>query len=279
MYDTATALRQAIEARLNQHAREDGVEVNRLRRGFVFERIMARLELSEPGAWVVKGGIALEWRLGKRARGTRDLDLVLRGHAVPGAELRDRLVDLLAQDRGEDRFLFEVGPAQPLDVGFRFSVKTNLAGKEFATVRLDVAARGDELVATERLHPPGAIPALEQLSPPEVEVAATTQHFAEKLHALTRDYGPQLNTRIRDLVDLMLLIELDLVRPAHVLRVVRHVFESRGTHDVPAELPDPPAGWTEDYAQGAGATSLRARTLQEAMSRLRSFWREALAQP
>jgi hypothetical protein len=162
VYDTATALRQAIEARLNQRAREDGVEVNRLRRGFVFERIMARLELSEPGAWVVKGGMALEWRLGKRARGTRDLDLVLRGRAVPGAELRDRL---------------------------------------------------------------------------------------------------------------------DLVRPAHVLRVVRHVFESLGTHDVPAELPDPPAGWTEDYAHGAGATSLRARTLQEAMSRLRSFWREALAQP
>ena len=250
-----------------------------MRRGFVFERILARLEVVEPGAWVVKGGMALEWRLGKRARGTRDLDLVLRGHAVSGAELRDRLVDLLAEDRGEDRFLFEVGRAQPLDVGFRFSVKASLAGKQFATVRLDVAARGDELVATERLHLPGAIPALEQFSPPEVEVAATTQHFAEKLHALTRDYGAQLNTRIRDLVDLMLLIELDLVRPAQVLPVVRHVFESRGTHDVPGELPDPPAGWTEDYAQAAGATSLRARTLQDAMSRLRSFWREALAQP
>ena len=126
MYDTAAALRQAIEARLNQRAREDGVEVNRLRRGFVFERIMARLEAA-------------------------------------------------------------------------------------------------------------------------------------------------------DLVDLMLLIELDLVRPAQVLPVVRHVFESRGTHDVPAELPDPPAGWTEDYAHAAETTSLRVRRLQEAMSRLRSFWREALS--
>ena len=75
----------------------------------------------------------------------------------------------------------------------------------------------------------------------------------------------------------MLLIELDLVRPAQVLTVVRHVFESRGTHDVPAELPDPPANWSEDYAQAAEATSLRARTLREAMSRLRSFWREALS--
>ena len=64
---------------------------------------MARLEVADPGAWVVKGGMALEWRLGKRARGTRDLDLVLRGHAVPGAELRDRLIDLLAEGRGEDQ--------------------------------------------------------------------------------------------------------------------------------------------------------------------------------
>lgn len=90
---------------------------------------MVGLEVAEPGAWVVNG----------------DLDLALRGDAVPGAELRDRLVALLAEDRGEDRFLFEVGPAQ---------------------------------------------------------LAATTQHFAEKLHALTRDYGAQLNTRIRDPVDL-----------------------------------------------------------------------------
>jgi len=96
VYDTAAAFRHAIEARLNQRASEDGVEVNRVRRGFVFERIMARLEVADPGAWVVKGGMALEWRLGKRARGTRDLDLVLRGHAVRGAELRDRLIDLLA---------------------------------------------------------------------------------------------------------------------------------------------------------------------------------------
>jgi Nucleotidyl transferase AbiEii toxin, Type IV TA system len=129
VYETPAALRQAIDTRLNQRAREDGVEVNRLRRGLVFQRIMARFEGAEPGAWVVKGGMALEWRLGKQARGTRDLDLVLRGHAIAGPGLRERLVELLATDRG-DRFLFEVGPAQPLDVGFRFSIRADLAGIE-----------------------------------------------------------------------------------------------------------------------------------------------------
>ena len=275
MYETAAEFRQAIETRLNERARKDHVEVNRLRRGLVFERIMARLGAAEPGAWVVKGGMVLEWRLGERARATRDLDLVRRGQAIGGSELRERLVDLLAADKGDDRFLFEVGPPQALDVGFRFSVTANMAGRAFAAVRLDVAARAEELVSTEKLQVPGALPTFDRLSPPHVEVAAPAQHFAEKLHALTRDHGDRLNTRVRDLVDLMLLIELELVRPLQVLPVVRHVFESRGTHPLPSDLPDPPAGWARDYAEEAAATSLRARTLEEAMARLRSFWRDA----
>ena len=40
-----------------------------------FERLLVRLELGAPGRWVVKGGMALEMRLGDRARSTRDLDL------------------------------------------------------------------------------------------------------------------------------------------------------------------------------------------------------------
>ena len=236
---------------------------------------MARLGAAEPGAWVVKGGMVLEWRLGERARATRDLDLVRRGQAIGGSELRERLVDLFATDKEDDRFLFEVGPPQALDVGFRFSVTASMAGKAFASVRLDIAARAEELLSTEKLQVPGALPAFDRLAPPQVEVAAPDQHFAEKLHALTRDHGDRLNSRVRDLVDLMLLVELDLVRPPDVLPVVRHVFESRGTHPVPGDLPDPPVGWARDYAEEAAATSLRARTLEEAMSQLRSFWRDA----
>jgi hypothetical protein len=155
------------------------------------------------------------------------------------------------------------------------SPAANLAGKPFASVRLDVAARAEELASTEKLQVPGALAAFDRLSPPQVEVAAPAQHFAEKLHALTRDHGERLNTRIRDLVDLMLLIELELVRAPEVLTVVRHVFKGRGTHPVPGDLPDPPTGWARDYAEAAAATSLRARTAEEAMLRLRSFWRKA----
>jgi len=69
---------------------------------------MARLGAAEPGAWVVKGGMVLEWRLGERARATRDLDLVRRGQAIGGSELRERLVDLFATDKEDDRFVCRV---------------------------------------------------------------------------------------------------------------------------------------------------------------------------
>jgi hypothetical protein len=274
-YETAAGLRQAIDARLVARAKSEHVEVNRLRRALVFERVMVRLDAGEPGEWVVKGGMVLEWRLGERARATRDLDLVRRGHAVAGSELRDRLVELLAVDVADDRFAFEIGPPQPLDVGFRFNVAAQLAGKVFASVRLDVAARAEELLATETLQVPGALPDFDRLPPPHVEVASPAQHFAEKLHALTREYGDRPNTRVRDLVDVLLLIEMDLVRSSEILPLVRHVFESRGTHPVPVEIPDPPAAWTRDYPKEAADTALRARTLDEAMSQLRDFWQNA----
>jgi hypothetical protein len=43
-----------------------------------------------------------------------------------------------------------------------------------------------------------------------VEAVDRRQHFAEKLHALTRDYGDRPNTRVKDLPDLLTLIERGL---------------------------------------------------------------------
>jgi hypothetical protein len=41
-----------------------------------FDRLLARLVLSQPGQWIVKGGLALQLRLGDRARTTKDIDLL-----------------------------------------------------------------------------------------------------------------------------------------------------------------------------------------------------------
>jgi hypothetical protein len=51
------------------------VGISRLRKRVVFERLLARLQAVAPGAWVLKGGFALELRLGGSARTTKDVDI------------------------------------------------------------------------------------------------------------------------------------------------------------------------------------------------------------
>ncbi len=79
-YDTPEALRMAIEARIGNISDETGIAVDRLRRRLIFQRVVARLQGAEPGQWVVKGGMAMETRLGDRARLTKE-PLSARFHA------------------------------------------------------------------------------------------------------------------------------------------------------------------------------------------------------
>ena len=47
----------------------------RLRKLVVFERLLSRLLVVAPERWVLKGGVALDFRFGERARATVGLDL------------------------------------------------------------------------------------------------------------------------------------------------------------------------------------------------------------
>lgn len=98
-YETPAALRRALEDRLLAESRRSGVSLDRLRRRVMVERILARLQAAEPNAWVLKGGTALEVRLGDRARLTKDIDVGLRSPAGDAQALHDRLVARPARRR------------------------------------------------------------------------------------------------------------------------------------------------------------------------------------
>jgi len=70
-YETAQALRMALEQRLLSRSGDTKVGLDRLRRRVLFERIVSRLQTAEPGNWVLKGGMALEVRLRDDARLTK----------------------------------------------------------------------------------------------------------------------------------------------------------------------------------------------------------------
>ena len=74
-YQSATALRQALTQRIANEARTTGVARDRLWRMIAFDRLLARLIAVAPDTWILKGGLALDLRLGSRARTTQDIDL------------------------------------------------------------------------------------------------------------------------------------------------------------------------------------------------------------
>ncbi|WP_205800415.1 nucleotidyl transferase AbiEii/AbiGii toxin family protein [Micromonospora thermarum] len=155
-YGSARALRRALEARLMQEANDTGTDLARRRRLVVFDRVAARLSADPAAGWILKGGTALEFRLRSRARATKDMDLAACPDGDPdldGQTVRDLLIDALSRDEDGDGFLFQVSPAVPLRAdtagrgGWRFSIESRLAGKTFATVRIDVVARGGRSAA------------------------------------------------------------------------------------------------------------------------------------
>ena len=96
-YADASALRQAIETRLKQTSDDNGTDLGRLRRMFVFDRLLSRLALAPRGQWILKGGAALEFRLSSRAlygnvaSALADASAMLAGSCPARAEAAHRL--------------------------------------------------------------------------------------------------------------------------------------------------------------------------------------------
>lgn len=74
-YAGAGAFRTALEQRLLRQSEQTAVPLLRLRKLAVFDRLLARLMVAAPDRWILKGAVALHYRVGPTFRTTRDLDL------------------------------------------------------------------------------------------------------------------------------------------------------------------------------------------------------------
>lgn len=96
-YQTSAGFRRALEERLRQHSQASAMPLARLRKMVAFERFLARLVTAQPDSWVLKGGLALQFRLGERARTTQDVDLLL-GEVISVVEIHQKLVNAALLD-------------------------------------------------------------------------------------------------------------------------------------------------------------------------------------
>ncbi len=250
-YSTAGAFRRSLEERLKTASQTDQIDINRLRRQLSFDRLLARLFRGDIEPWILKGGYALELRFGN-ARSTVDLDLTLRRVASSASENVDvntavqRMLQRAADVQLGDWFEYVIGPAV-MDLtaapygGARYPVEARMDARIFARFHLD-AGIGDVII-----EPHDSIQCRDWLgfagiATASVHMIAREQQFAEKIHAYTLPRESQ-NSRVKDLLDLALLIGSGGLDKERTLEAMRLTFDRRGTHDLPSDLAAPPIDW------------------------------------
>jgi hypothetical protein len=277
IYKSAQAFRIALEDRLLARSAETGVSLDRLRRRVMFERIIARIQAAEPGHWVLKGGMALEVRLRDDARLTKDVDLGLRDDIDSGPDLHERLVEILAVDHDHDYFDFRAGPPERLrdDGGgfptWRARVGAHLADKPFGRIQLDVSPRSHELHVTDTLMVPNSL-AFAGISGIEVEAVDVHRHAAEKFHGMLRVFEGRENSRIRDLVDLTILLEHGLLSPDRAAAAVRTVWRERNDAMPPYDLPPLPESWPDRYRRLVAGHAIDIPPYLAAVAHVTRLW-------
>lgn len=251
-YENAAAFRMALERRLLDRSRATGMSLVRLRKAVVFDRLLARLMAAVPGRWVLKGALALDYRLGSGTRTTKDMDL---GRQDDEEAATADLLKAQAADLG-DFFVFAIEKTDRLDqlrdgAAVRYHADCDVAGRRFDSVTVDVAF-GDPIAQPEVLTSPDLL-AFAGIEPLQVPAIPLPQHIAEKVHAYARMYGSEgiPSTRVKDLIDLVLVAHSSQLQAGDLREALTRTFESRQSQSLPKDLPKPPDGWRVPYRRMA----------------------------
>ncbi len=264
-YATATSLRTALESRLQQTARKEGTDLQRLRRQVAFDRLLARFFSRDDVPWALKGGYAMELRLAV-ARTTKDIDLTFIGNPSPSSRTpqgRNMAVLELLQTYAcvnlGDFFIYTIGEPTmdlnaPLYGGARYPVEAGMDNRLFSSFHLDVAV-GDVLIEPlEQMEGKDWL-GFAGITKVSLRAISAEQQFAEKLHAYTLPRQTP-NSRVRDLVDMLLLLNSGKLLPEAVTKALQATFTKRATHPIPDKLVPPPPDWNPRFAALAAECNL-----------------------
>src|SRR6267378_2055746 len=254
-YKTAGAFRTALETRLQARAQVERTDLQRLRRQVAFDRFLARLFPKGPKEmypWILKGGYAMELRI-RSARTTKDIDLTLHDgtRLAKDPEERRKQVRAMLQDSAaiqlNDYFEFLVGePRQELDGapegGSRYPVDARMDGRGFARFHVDIGI-GDEVMEPVEVVEGRDWLGFGGIAPPSFPIISREQQFAEKVHAYSLPRGDRVNTRTKDLIDMLLLIQHGkLDNPRLATAIKRHSRKGRRTPCLESLRCRPPSG-------------------------------------
>ncbi|MDP1836102.1 MAG: nucleotidyl transferase AbiEii/AbiGii toxin family protein [Chlamydiales bacterium] len=273
---TATEFREQLETNLRAYSISTGESLQRLRQKVASDRFLARIFYREPSSFALKGGYAMELRI-TQARATKDIDLTSSIRVVdttePMTEVILQQLQTLANINLFDHFTFQIGQPQR-DIenapygGSRHSISVLVDNRPFANFHLDIGCdflvdQVEEISGTNWLEFCG-------IAPPIISMISVEQQFAEKLHSYTLP-REQINTRTKDLIDLILLLNLRDQTPEVFLNALQRIFRARNTHLLPATIPKPPESWSKPFAAMATECGISSN-LAEGFTKVSDFF-------
>jgi hypothetical protein len=251
--------------------------VQRARKRLTVERLVVRLQEQRPSGFLVKGGFALEMRLEGRFRTTRDLDVAADAELSTDTEdVTDELENACAID-ARDGFEFRLaGRPEVLESDdesrtLRYSIEARIAGRQFEQIPLEVRAH-DLIPPTADAFRGTDLLGIIGIEPPVIRIVPLDYHFADKIHAFTRPRKTP-NSRVKDLIDMDLLIDLGLPEPDRLRTALEDVFAHRATHPLPAVLLAPPESWRDDYRSRASEIPGAVTDVDAGFERVAAFFR------
>jgi hypothetical protein len=275
-YKSGSAFRRALEDRLRKQSFQTGTPLVRMRKMIAFDRFLARLFHDQSSKWVVKGGLALQLRLGERARTTKDIDLLM---LVQAGEIYPRL-RIAGQLDLEDWFSFEIANVAQSTTddfgGTRYQLQSFLDGRTFESFHLDVGV-GDPIIDPVEYLQTTDLLAFASFPPTVVPCYPITQQIAEKLHACTRTFQSGTSTRVKDYVDILLLAGMGGIDGHRLHEAIHSTFLARDTHPVPLKLPAPPMNWKRPFQRMASEIRLEHTSLEEANVAMMRFLNPVLS--
>ena len=104
-----------------------------------------------------------------------------------------------------------------------------------------------------------------------MRMISVEQQFAEKLHAYTLPREQKQNSRVKDLIDMLLLKQLRPMDRVRFKQTLQKVYGARSTHTLPENLSPPPSDWLPLYENLTAECGL-SHSMQEAYLELQEFF-------
>ncbi|MFE3864753.1 nucleotidyl transferase AbiEii/AbiGii toxin family protein [Streptomyces goshikiensis] len=227
-------------------------------RGFLFQRLTARVFTADPDQWLLKGGQALLVRYPGGARLSKDIDLQrLTGTTQ---EALDALLSAAAVDLGDHmRFVPQAMQLQGNDGdGINQTFVVYIGLQKVDTIRVDLVTNKNVTARPEdfRLMPRPDVPWPNDW--PRVRLYPVVDHLADKICAMYEWHnGTIASSRFRDLADILLMSQNEVIAAAdaqHALRTeaaYRMAGAATAQLRLPSQFEMPDRTWRAGYGKAA----------------------------